>query len=100
MAGAARQISGSKPFLAFMTENQGFLGWPEQAEALHKARANREPKQREVSPGSKYAFEKQVRAWYRAVALTLDRPRRGCGDLGAGAASGLLPVLHLHRESR
>jgi len=70
VAGAGFSISMSKPFLAFMSENQGFLGWPEPAASLKLARANREPKQREVDPSSKYAFEKQVRAWYRAVSLT------------------------------
>jgi len=70
IGGGSFMMSGSKPFLAFMSENQGFLGWPEAAPALRLARVNREPKQREVSPTSAYAFEKQVRAWYRAVALT------------------------------
>mmetsp|Transcript_120798 Transcript_120798/g.313649 ORF Transcript_120798/g.313649 Transcript_120798/m.313649 type:complete len:675 (+) Transcript_120798:49-2073(+) len=68
--GTSFKISGSKPFLAFMSENQGFLGWPENAAALGLARRNKEPRQRDVDPASKHSFEKQVRAWYRAVALT------------------------------
>lgn len=64
------KISRSKPFLAFMSENQGFLGWPESAGALGLARRNKEPRQRDIDPAGKHSFEKQVRAWYRAVALT------------------------------
>lgn len=64
------QISRSKPFLAFMSINQGFLGWPEARPALQLARRNKNPKQRDVSVGGQYAFEQQVLAWYRSVALT------------------------------
>mmetsp|Transcript_168117 Transcript_168117/g.534927 ORF Transcript_168117/g.534927 Transcript_168117/m.534927 type:complete len:687 (-) Transcript_168117:80-2140(-) len=69
LADASLKMSGSNPFLAFMSENQGFLGWPEPADALRRARTNKEPKQRDVDPASTMSFEKQVRAWYRAVAL-------------------------------
>jgi len=68
--GAQYQISGSKPFVAFKTINQGFLGWPESKHDLGLARANKEPRQRDVSTDGKYSFEKQVRAWYRAMSLT------------------------------
>lgn len=63
-------ISGSTPFLAFMSENQGMLGWPESKAALMLARSNRATQQRETRPESKHSFDKQVRAWYRAVALS------------------------------
>lgn len=63
-------ISRSTPFIAFMSENQGYLGWPEEETELKLARRNKEPRQRSVDAHSSYSFEKQVRAWYRAVALT------------------------------
>lgn len=71
---AQAEISGSSPFLAFMSDNQGMLGWPESSFALQLARQNRAPQQRETRPESDHAFDKQVRAWYRAVALTSYAP--------------------------
>merc|ERR1712241_1605995 len=54
-----------------MSENQGFITDPERdPKAMHRSRRNKEPRQRNVDPNSKWSFEKQVRAWYRAVALS------------------------------
>lgn len=58
-------MSNSRPFLAFMSENQDFLP---ARNGLHRARLNKEPLQRVVD--GKFGFDKQVRAWYRSVALT------------------------------
>eukprot|EP00929_Paragymnodinium_shiwhaense_P001205 TRINITY_DN101427_c0_g1_i1.p1 TRINITY_DN101427_c0_g1~~TRINITY_DN101427_c0_g1_i1.p1 ORF type:complete len:750 (+),score=136.75 TRINITY_DN101427_c0_g1_i1:64-2313(+) len=65
-------ISSSRPFLAFMSENQGFLGEPEKLYGLdvRKARRNKAAPQRDVNPGMWYAFQYQVRAWYTGVALS------------------------------
>lgn len=66
-------MSSSRPFLAFMSESQGFLGGgPEWKQGKHvrRARRNKHPLQREANPSSWFAFEKQVRAWYTGVALT------------------------------
>merc|ERR1719436_968014 len=63
-------MSVSRPFLAFQSSNQGFLGGDDVDEATKRARRNREPKQRDVDPQSEWSFEKQVLAWYNAVALT------------------------------
>lgn len=60
-------VSSSKPFLGFQSENQGFMSGEE---ATKRARRNKEPLQRLVDPTQDFAFEKQVRAWYRSVALT------------------------------
>lgn len=68
LRGKSYSMSGSKPFLAFMSENQGFLGWPEAADSIRAARRNKEPRQRATV--GKAAFANQVRAWYRSVALT------------------------------
>jgi len=68
--GTIFSISSLRPFVAFMSENQGFLGWPEAQVAIQAARVNREPRQRDVDPDSPWSFEKQVRAWYHSVALT------------------------------
>jgi len=67
LRGKTYHISGSKPFLAFMSENQGFLGWPEPGPAIKAARRNKEPRQRATA--GKGAFMDQVRAWYRSVSL-------------------------------
>jgi len=67
VAGHTFSISSSRPFLVFMSENQGFFGGT--SEKYHPARHNRLPDQRDMGHG-KFAFEKQVRAWYRSVALT------------------------------
>eukprot|EP00933_Yihiella_yeosuensis_P027564 TRINITY_DN21461_c0_g1_i1.p1 TRINITY_DN21461_c0_g1~~TRINITY_DN21461_c0_g1_i1.p1 ORF type:complete len:693 (-),score=119.14 TRINITY_DN21461_c0_g1_i1:72-2150(-) len=61
------QMSSSRPFLIFMSENQGFFG--NGKVNLPLARRNKLPLQRDVGKGD-YAFEKQVRAWYRSIALT------------------------------
>lgn len=66
LAGMSFNISSSRPFVAFMSESQGFI--PD-AKGLAAARLNKEVLQRDVDPGSKFAFGKQVRAWYRSIAL-------------------------------
>mmetsp|Transcript_28779 Transcript_28779/g.46202 ORF Transcript_28779/g.46202 Transcript_28779/m.46202 type:complete len:622 (+) Transcript_28779:55-1920(+) len=67
VAGSSYQMSSSRPFLIFMSENQGFFGdW---GVNLPQARRNKLWLQRDVGKG-KASFEKQVRAWYRSVALT------------------------------
>jgi len=71
--GRRYRMSRSRPFLAFMSENQGFITDPKGPKldrAMHLIRRNKEPRQRNVDPNSKWSFEKQVRAWYRAVALS------------------------------
>jgi len=67
VAGNLFKISSSRPFLAFMSENQDFFG--DGRKDMHKARHNRLPVQRDMGHG-KFAFEKQVRAWYRSVSLS------------------------------
>lgn len=69
LAGSSYLISSSRPFLAFMSESQGFLPGGDNSALLSKARRNKEPLQRDVSHGQ-FSFEKQVRAWYRSLALT------------------------------
>jgi len=69
LGGKTFQISGSRPFVGFMSENQDFVPWAD-ANGQRLARRNKEPRQRVVDPGSPYTFGKQVRAWYRSVALT------------------------------
>merc|ERR1712194_370376 len=71
VAGQTFRMSSSRPFLAFMSESQGFFG--DHHGDMHKARHNRLPLQRDMGHG-KAAFEKQVRAWYRSVALTSYAP--------------------------
>ena len=69
--GAARyQVSASRPFLAFMSPAQGFLGTPESEHGadVRLARRNRHVLQRSVEAGSWFGFERQVRAWYTGVA--------------------------------
>jgi len=68
VAGSTYLMSSSRPFVIFMSESQGYLGG-ENSQNLPRARRNREPRQRDVGSG-KFAFEKQVRAWYRSMALT------------------------------
>jgi len=68
VAGSTYQISSSRPFLAFMSENQGFLGGDD-SPMLQEARRNRNSLQRDVGQG-RFSFEKQVWAWYRSIALT------------------------------
>jgi len=67
VAGSTHAISSSRPFLVFMSESQGYFG--ESREEMQQARTNRLPLERDMGHG-KFAFEKQVRAWYRSVALT------------------------------
>lgn len=67
VGGKMRKISTSRPFIAFMSENQGFLA-KETFDNLQKARRNQHPKQRIVS--GKDSFERQVRAWYGSMRLT------------------------------
>ncbi|CAE7625919.1 EMB2654 [Symbiodinium pilosum] len=61
------EISSSRPFVVFMSESQGFFRDTDQN--LKLARMNRLQAQREMGTG-RFAFEKQVRAWYRSLALT------------------------------
>ena len=70
--GRQYKISGLRPFLAFMSESQGFLKGG--ADLLGLARRNRLPAQREVDPGRWFAFDKQVQAWYGAVSLQSYNP--------------------------
>lgn len=73
LKGSRLSISSSMPFVAFMSENQNYFAGLETqilGMAVRQARVNRNVKQREVSPDSPYAFEKQVRAWYGSMALT------------------------------
>ncbi|CAE8655699.1 unnamed protein product [Polarella glacialis] len=74
IAGSSYSMSSSRPFLVFMSENQGYLPGGDKSALLPAARRNRAPMQRDVSHGGKHAFEKQVRAWYRSVALTSYSP--------------------------
>lgn len=67
LAGATYKISSSRPFVVFMSESQAFF--EESMVNLHLARRNRLPAQRDMGTG-KWSFEKQVRAWYRSMALT------------------------------
>lgn len=67
LAGEQYRISSSRPFVVFMSESQGYFG--ETREEMQKARKNRLPLERDMGHG-KFAFEKQVRAWYRSIALT------------------------------
>jgi len=67
VAGSTHAISSSRPFLVFMSESQGYFG--NSREEMQQARKNRLPLERDMGHG-KFAFEKQVRAWYRSVALT------------------------------
>merc|ERR1719157_484195 len=71
VAGSTHAISSSRPFLVFMSESQGYFG--ESREEMQQARHNRLPLQRDMGHGNA-AFEKQVRAWYRSVALTSYAP--------------------------
>merc|ERR1712232_1276176 len=64
------RISGSRPFLGFQSDNQGFLHGANVDAATQLARRNKEPRQRDVDPQSPYSFQQQVRAWYSAVSLT------------------------------
>mmetsp|Transcript_119743 Transcript_119743/g.346096 ORF Transcript_119743/g.346096 Transcript_119743/m.346096 type:complete len:597 (-) Transcript_119743:322-2112(-) len=70
LGGATYGVSSSRPFVAFQSENQGFFSWNSRFVETPLARRNKLPSQREVSPSSWYAFDKQVRAWYRSIALT------------------------------
>lgn len=68
VAGSMYNISSSRPVVIFMSENQGYLG-KDSSPTIPQARRNKLMLQRDMTNG-KYAFEKQVRAWYRSVALT------------------------------
>jgi len=71
-AGKQMEIASSRPFLAFMSTSQGFLGLPEDSHApeVQECRKNKNAKQRSVNPSDWNSFEKQVLAWYTGVALT------------------------------
>mmetsp|Transcript_41938 Transcript_41938/g.97676 ORF Transcript_41938/g.97676 Transcript_41938/m.97676 type:complete len:597 (-) Transcript_41938:19-1809(-) len=60
------KIDSSRPVVVFMSETQGFF--TESKWGLERARTNRLEGQRDMGHGE-YAFEKQVRAWYRSMAL-------------------------------
>jgi len=62
------EISSSRPVVVFMSESQGLVDDHSPWE-LKLARLNRLQAQREMGTGQ-FAFEKQVRAWYRSLALT------------------------------
>jgi len=66
LEGASYQIDKSRPVVVFMSESQGFF--KETKHNLALARTNRLQSQRDMGAG-KFAFEKQVRAWYRSMAL-------------------------------
>jgi len=101
-SGEATSMSNSRPFLAFMSDNQdwelsgGCPGLPpleadcDRGCATRKARVNRHPWQRAVKPDCPFAFAKQVRAWYGAVALSAYAPavqpalRQAVRSLGVG----------------
>jgi len=70
LSGSVYSMSSSRPFVAFQSENQGFFHWGDRSVQTPLARRNKLPAQREVSPSSWFAFDKQVRAWYRSIALT------------------------------
>jgi len=72
IASKSYKISSSRPFLVFMSENQGYMGG-DNSPKLPVARRNRLAEQRDVGHG-RFSFEKQVRAWYRSVALTSYSP--------------------------
>lgn len=78
--GATYTISSSRPFLAFMSENQDFLNeggfwngsrsFVDMASNLRLARQNRHALQRATGSGISFSFANQVRTWYAALALT------------------------------
>mmetsp|Transcript_20456 Transcript_20456/g.36720 ORF Transcript_20456/g.36720 Transcript_20456/m.36720 type:complete len:630 (-) Transcript_20456:42-1931(-) len=72
LAGENVSISSSRPFIAFMSESQGFLGTPEDlyGEEVLRARRNKLQSQREINASSNFSFAQQVRAWYTGVALS------------------------------
>jgi len=68
-------ISSSRPFLAFMSENQGFIPEGPGTNDTRLARQNLHPAQRNVNTSTGMAaFAHQVRAWYSSVALTSYSP--------------------------
>eukprot|EP00411_Alexandrium_monilatum_P051838 CAMPEP_0175431684 /NCGR_PEP_ID=MMETSP0095-20121207/52499_1 /TAXON_ID=311494 /ORGANISM="Alexandrium monilatum, Strain CCMP3105" /LENGTH=630 /DNA_ID=CAMNT_0016731169 /DNA_START=55 /DNA_END=1947 /DNA_ORIENTATION=- len=69
LLGRRYQISSSRPFLAFMSENQGFIPEGNGTEDTRMARKNQHPAQRTVNVSTGFAFANQVRAWYYSVAL-------------------------------
>lgn len=78
--GKPAKISNSRPFLAFMSENQDFEisdscmatedAGCDRACRTRKARINRLSQQRAVDDGCPSSFGRQVRAWYGSTALT------------------------------
>mmetsp|Transcript_93293 Transcript_93293/g.300369 ORF Transcript_93293/g.300369 Transcript_93293/m.300369 type:complete len:513 (-) Transcript_93293:75-1613(-) len=82
--GKKARISSSRPFLAFMSENQDYEmtsgacpgvtpyndGVCDRGCRTRKARTNRFEYQRAVDPACSWSFGNQVRAWYRSTALT------------------------------
>lgn len=63
LSGRSYEISSSRPFLAFQSENQ-------KCSNSYEGRLNMCSCQRIIDPIDPCAFDKQVRAWYRSVALT------------------------------
>mmetsp|Transcript_24161 Transcript_24161/g.68430 ORF Transcript_24161/g.68430 Transcript_24161/m.68430 type:complete len:683 (-) Transcript_24161:83-2131(-) len=108
--GKKARISSSRPFLAFMSENQDYEmtsgacpgvtpyndGVCDRGCRTRKARTNRFEYQRAVDPACSWSFGNQVRAWYRSTALTSyagelhDTLRKVVKSLGSGPwGSGL-----------
>lgn len=70
LSGRKYSISSSRPFLAFMSENQGFIPEGPGTNDTRLARQNLHIAQRNVNTSTGMAFANQVRAWYSSVALT------------------------------
>mmetsp|Transcript_31503 Transcript_31503/g.80314 ORF Transcript_31503/g.80314 Transcript_31503/m.80314 type:complete len:678 (+) Transcript_31503:64-2097(+) len=79
--GTTYAISSSRPFLAFMSENQAFIEEGDGTTETREARQNKNPKQRRArapenvqtgfaNAGANNSFDREVRAWYSAVALS------------------------------
>ena len=108
--GASRMVrlSTSRPFAAFMSPNQDFLGVPESAHGadVRTSRHNRHPRQRAIDQSLRYSFEHQVAAWYGAMAPNQYHPAVrpawralvssiGAGPWGAGLWWGDSQVMFL-----
>jgi hypothetical protein len=70
LGSTAYDVSASRPFLAFSSETQNMFATIVISGDIQLARRNKHPRQRMVNPAVDFSFERQVRAWYRAVALT------------------------------
>lgn len=73
LSGETFNISSSRPYLAFMSDTQGFLHDGGDGVDIGLARRNKHPRQRNVDPAGSdgwFAFENQVRAWFTGVALS------------------------------